>query len=102
MMAHGEVGWAAGRTGATGGGARLAVAPGGAKPALGAEGAKPAPTPPANPLGALATGRVVGGELERCANMMSAGIRSSKTTTMRSRRRLVDRMLTEYPSPDRR
>ena len=44
----------------------------------------------------LATGRVEGaGAGARWAIMNSAGMRSSKTTTMRSRRRLVDRMLTE-------
>jgi len=31
----------------------------------------------------------------RCAIMISGGMRSSNTTTMRSRRRLVDRTLTE-------
>src|SRR5690242_19768393 len=98
MIAHGEVGWPTGRAGA-GGGARLAVAPvpDGAKPAAapGADGAKPAPGAGANPFGAVATGRVAGGGAERWAIMNSAGMRSSNTTTMRSRRRLVDSTFTE-------
>ena len=44
--------------------------------------------------GPPATGRGAAG-LARWAIMISGGMRSSNTTTMRSRRRLVDRMLTE-------
>ncbi|MPZ35066.1 MAG: hypothetical protein GEV13_29510 [Rhodospirillales bacterium] len=83
MIAQGEVGWPTGRLA---GGASLAPVP---------DGAKPAPAPPAKPLGALATGRGEEGAGMRWAIMNSAGMRSSKTTTMRSRRRVVDRMLTE-------
>ena len=89
MIAQGEVGWPTGRVAGGGGGTRLAPVP---------DGAKPAPAPPAKPLGALggalATGREEGAGA-RWAIMNSAGMRSSKTTTMRSRRRLVDRILTE-------
>ena len=78
-MAQGDVGGPAGRTGA-GIGATLA-APGGAKLAAG---------PPK--AGALEIGRCAGPV--RCAIMTSGGMRSSNTTTMRSRRRLADSTLT--------
>ena len=93
MMAQGEVGCPVARLGA---GGKLLVAgapaPGAAKPALpGPTGARA--VAPADPIGGVpATGR--GAEAERCANMTSGGMRSSNTTTMRSRRRLVDSTLT--------
>src|SRR5689334_8437122 len=90
-IAQGDVGCPTGRVAGGGGGARLAPVP---------DGAKPAPAPAAKLLdvggGALATGRGgAEGAGMRWAIMISAGMRSSNTTTMRSRRRLVDRMLTE-------
>ena len=101
MMAHGEVGWPAGRPGE---GAKLPVAgnpaPGAAKPAAPADPAGPPIVGGPNDGGAANDGGTREGALAtglgaaRCAVMTSGGMISSKTTTMRSRRRLVDRILT--------